>query len=328
MAYTRDDAVKFAEKYWNIPTPDGIFWLSNERVVVAQVRRENTIGTPFWKKAPEADGWMPFFVDDGKGGEQAEFRRGAGPTLEKILINPWAGIADCAHFLSQCLSAGGAKLNERGVPSLVNALQERSDTKTLCEKVTKDAGQRVVDSGVFKPGDMIGYFNVDPKGDYGGAKQYAHSGMYAGKIGGSKDGGITCHTICRFPGKSWVEDSWWLKPPGHYTYTFIHFSSDDPPPDAIRLKALAGWWQLDYAGRTEFYLVDKNGTAKYSKRAPAKGQATLLAPEGSAHWFMAADGKITFIWRTSGTVEVWTPDGGGYKSMVNGVTPGTLTQLP
>jgi hypothetical protein len=31
--------------------------------------------------------------------------------------------------------------------------------------------------------------------------------MYVGKVGGKKDGGIACHTICRFPGKSWVEDS-------------------------------------------------------------------------------------------------------------------------
>ena len=60
------------------------------------------------------------------------------------------------------------------------------------------AGQRVIDSGIFKPGDMIVYFNIDPHGDYGGAKQYAHSGMFAGKRGGDTEGKITCHTICRF----------------------------------------------------------------------------------------------------------------------------------
>jgi hypothetical protein len=328
MAYKRADAVKFAENHWNIPADDGLFWLSNEAVVIARVRETNTIGTPFWKRAPAADGWMPFFVDDGSGGEKAVFRRGSGPAMEEILINPWEGIADCAHFLSRCLTAGGAKISERGVPSLVNTLQARSDTKTLCEKVNKAAGQRVVDSGVFKPGDMIGYFNIDPAGDYGGARQYAHSGMYVGKIGGSRDGAISCHTICRFPGKSWVEDSWWLKPDGHYTYTLIHFADDDPIPDPATAKGIVGWWRLEYSGRTEYYLVNKNGTAAYSKRAPTKGQTVMHGAEGSAHWFTASDNKITFIWLKSGTVEVWTPDGGGYKSMTNGVVPGVLTRLP
>ena len=65
MAYTRANAVKFAEDHWNISADDGVFWLSNQSVVVSRVREANTIGTPFWKKAPAADGWMPFFVDDG-----------------------------------------------------------------------------------------------------------------------------------------------------------------------------------------------------------------------------------------------------------------------
>ena len=204
MPYTRANAVKFAEKFWNTPADDGIFWLSNQGIVVSQVRQANVIPTKTWKKALATDGWMPFFVDDGKGGEKAIFRRGIGSATEEILINPWEGIADCAHFLSRCLTAGGLAVNERGVPSLVNKLQSLQNTKTLGEKVDPVAGQRIVDSGIFKPGDMIGYFNIDPNGDYDGARQYAHSGMYAGKINGSKDGAITCHTICRFPGKSWV----------------------------------------------------------------------------------------------------------------------------
>ena len=327
MAFSRDDAVNFADTHWNIPADDGVFWLSNQGVVIDQVRIKNTIGTPFWKKAPAADGWMPFFVNDGSGGEKAVFRRVNGGTTEEILINPWDGIADCAHFLSQCLTAGGVHVAELGVPSLVSKLQERADTKTLCERVSKDAGQRVINTGIFKKGDMVGYFNIDPQGDYGGAKAYAHSAMYVGKVGGVTDGGITCHTICRFPGRSWVPDSWWLKPPGHYTYTLIHFSGDDPDPDLGKVKALAGWWQLDYSGRTEYYLIQKTGSASYTKSAPKKGQTYLHAPEGSAYWFMAPGGEITFIWRKTGTVEVWTPDGTGYKSKINGLIPGALTKL-
>ena len=326
MAYKRTDAVSFADTHWNIPADDGIFWLSNQSVSISQVRLHNVIPTSSWKKAPVGEGWQPFFVDDGGGGEKAVFRRVVSGTTEEILINSWDGIADCAHFLSRCISAGGVKMNERGVPSLVNTLQSLPNTKTLCEKVVKEAGQRVIDSGVFKPGDMAGYFNIDPAGDYGGAKQYSHSAMYAGKIGGKTDGGITCHTICRFPGRSWVEDSWWLKPPGHYTYTLIHFSDDDPTPDPVKAAALPGWWQLDYAGRTEYYLM-RSGSVTYTKKAPTTGQTTVHLPEGTAYWFMAPNGEITFTWRKSGTVEVWTPAGSGYTSKINGATPGVLTKL-
>ncbi len=327
MSYTRTAAVKYAEKHWNIPADDGVFWLSSQGVEIDQVRQRNVIGTPFWKKAPAADGWQPFFVNDGLGGEKAVFRRVVSGITEEILINPWAGIADCAHFLSRCITAGGIHIAERGVPSLVNTLRARSDTKTLCDQASTEAGQRVIDTGIFKPGDMIGYFNVDPAGDYGGARQYSHSTMYAGKIGGNRDGGVTCHTICRFPGNSWVEDSWWLKPPGHYTYTLIHFSDDDSAPPPGKASALAGWWQLDYSGRTEYYRIEQSGSATYTKKAPARGQTYVPAPEGSAYWFMAADGGVTFIWRKTGTVEVWTDTGTGYRSMINGATPGVLKKL-
>jgi hypothetical protein len=89
MPFNRADAVKFADKHWNIPADDGIFWLSNQGVSIAQVREKNVIGTPYWKKAPAADGWQPFFVDDGAGGEKAVFRRVVGGNTEEILINPW-----------------------------------------------------------------------------------------------------------------------------------------------------------------------------------------------------------------------------------------------
>jgi hypothetical protein len=328
MGFSRKDAVDFADTHWNTPADDGLFWLSNQAVVIAQVRASNVIPVPFWKKAPAADGWQPFFVDDGSGGENAVFRRVVGGVTEEILINPWAGIADCAHFLSRCLRHGGLDVAERGVPSLINKLQSLSNAKTLCEKVDQVAGQRVIDSKIFKPGDMVGYFNIDPSGDYGGAKQYAHSTMFVGKLGSDTEGKVTCHTICRFPGRSWVEDRWWLQPPGHYQYTLIHFTDDDPVPNAAKVKDLVGWWKLEYSGRTEYYLMQAKGFVQYTKIAPKKGQFGIGAADGSAYWFMSTIGEITFTWRNSGTVEVWKPDGGGYKSTINGVIPGVLTKLP
>ena len=327
MAYNRVDAVDYADRHWNIPTGDGLFWLNSAAVKIDQVRKANILRQPGWRPAPKADGWEPFFVDDGLGGEKAVFVRGSGATREEILINAWAGISDCAHFLSQCLTAGGAKTEAIAVGQLVGMLQARSDTKTLCEKVSREAGQRIIDAGVLKPGDMIGYFNIDPHGDYGGRKAYAHSTMYAGKIGGSTDGGITCHTICRFPGRSWVEDSWWLKPAGHYTYTFIHFSADDPIPNPVRLAATTGWWRVDYGSRSEFYFVEKSGTARFTKVAPKPGQTAIHGADGSAYWFMAASGAITLVWKNTGTVEVWSPDGANYKSVVNGSMAWPVTRF-
>jgi hypothetical protein len=121
MSFNRKSAVDYAEKHWNIPADDGVFWLSNQAVSIDKVRKSNVIGNATWKMAPVADGWQPFFVDDKGGGEKAVFRRVVAGKTEEILINPWEGIADCAHFLSRCLTTGGVKVDERGVTSLVRS---------------------------------------------------------------------------------------------------------------------------------------------------------------------------------------------------------------
>jgi hypothetical protein len=317
MSYDRGAAVKYAEKHWDIPCDDGVLWLTNERISIEKKRKE--LG------AAAADGWLPMFVKgDGADPEKAIFRRIVGGKIEENVISAWAGLADCAHYLSRCLTAGGAKVDERGVRELVQTLQARSDTKTLCERVPKDQAQRVIDSGVFKKGDMLGYFNVSPQGDYGGRQAYSHSTMYVGKIDAAGIGGVTCHTVARFPPKSWVDDSWWLH--DGYTYTLIHFSDDDTPPGAVK-DAISGWWKLVYFGRTEYYYIFKDGRARYTLLAPKSTRDPLHAAAGSAYWFVDAAGKITLIWRATGTVEVWSPGGGKYSSMINGVMPGTLTKL-
>jgi hypothetical protein len=316
----RDSAVKYAEKYWNIPCDDGVFWLTNERIVVEAKRKE--------LKAPAADGWQAMFVKgDGTDPEKAVFRRTVAAVTEEKLISGWAGLADCAHFLSRCLTAGGVKVDERGVRELVAALQARSDTKTLCERVPRDRAQRVIDTGIFKKADMFGYFNVSPTGDFGGSLAYTHSTMYVGKIDSAGVGGVTCHTVARFPPRSWVNDSWWLH--DGYTYTLIHFNTDDPVPNQQKAAGLEGWWRLDYAGRSEYYYISKDGRARYTKRAPKSAKDRIHPGEGSAYWFMDLVGKITFIWKASGTVEVWSPGVGAtkYSSMINGAIPGVVTNL-
>src|SRR5215471_15257846 len=194
--YDRDAALRYAESHWNIPCDDGMVWLTNEGLSIESLRRS--------KHASVADGWQPVFVrGDGGDPEKCVFRRTVGGTTEEKVISGWAGLADCAHFLSRCLTSGGAKIAERGVRELVQALQDRSDTKTLCERVPQAQAQKVIDTGIFKRGDMIGYYNVSPTGDFGGRPGYSHSTMYVGMPDASGVGGVTCHTVARFPGKSW-----------------------------------------------------------------------------------------------------------------------------
>src|SRR5437763_15995936 len=104
--YDRDKAVAYADRHWNIPADDGVVWLSNESVVVETKRRQ--------LRAPAADGWQPVFVKgNGTEPEKFVFRRTlAGGVIEEKMINGWAGLADCAHFLSRCLTAGGAAVSE------------------------------------------------------------------------------------------------------------------------------------------------------------------------------------------------------------------------
>ena len=156
------------------------------------------------------------------------------------------------------------------------------DTKTLCEKVSKDRAQRVIDSGIFDQGDMIGYFNIDPEGDYSGARRYTHSTMYVGKVDGI--GRITCHTKARF-GRQYYDDPWYLHA-GSYNYTLIHIASDDPPLPAATAKRMEGWWTVSYPGRTEYYKFEANGTVRYTLTKP-KTKSQPISAAGSGYYFDA-----------------------------------------
>ena len=318
MPLKRDDAIAYAERHWNTPCHDGIVWLTNQSLQIEAQRTR--------LKAPAAAGWQPLFV---KGTspepEKFVFQRPTSTGTEEKVISGWDGLADCAHFLSCCLTAGGVTFRERGVRELVAALQTSAETKTLCERVPRDRAQQVIDTGIFTKGDMIGYFNIDPKGDFGGRQAYSHSTMFVGKVGARSTGNVTCHTVARFPGKSWLSDEWWLHT--GYTYTLIHFSHDDPSPLSMATP-IHGWWKLEYSGRTEYYYVLRDGRARYTRRAPRSATETLSAGDGSASWFPGVSGTVTFVWRATGTIEVWSPIGSGsFTSVINNSISGRLTRL-
>jgi hypothetical protein len=217
-----------------------------------------------------------------------------GPgTYELIKFHEDKGLADCAHYLSKCLQAAGLKgFMQRGVAGLVSALRARSDTKTLAEKVDKDKGQRVLDTGVFKPGDMIGYWHQDGK-----ASRYGHSTMY---VGGDR---ITCHTLSRFKEK-YNDDHWFLTEDKDWLFTLIHFSTDDP---AVGTGAqLVGWWEVTVGPDTSYYCFLSKGVVRSTKTTPKNLQADLSAASAkeTGYWFDQG-AHAALCWTKAGRVEHW-----------------------
>jgi hypothetical protein len=188
----------------------------------------------------------------------------------------------------------------------------------------------VIDTGVFKSGDMLGYFNVSPHGDYGQIR-YTHSTMFAGKpdpADPADPGRITCHSMSRFPGLSDIEDRWFLK--DGYTYTLIHFTSDDGVVSAATARVIAGWWKVAFTGDTLFYDFLSDGRVRMARAAPRQTRSPVPASAATAdgHWFEDA-GIVTLIWRQSGTVEVWTrdPGSGGFTIQRNNHLTGRADHL-
>jgi hypothetical protein len=295
MSFDRNAAIAYARQYWDRPCDDGVFWRTDYAVEVDKMRK--VLG------APVKDGWHARFVQDGLGTEHAVFQREVGGKVEEKESQPWAGLADCAHFLSRCLTAGGFSIHEISVPKLVEHLKGRPDTKVLAEQVTRDRGQGIVDTGILDKGDMLGYFNIDPQGDYGGRRQYSHSTMFVGKLKPNDAGRITCHTKSRFGGLSAFPDEWHLADPA-YKYTFIHIGRDDPA-SVVSARALHGWWRMGDVG-AQFYYLTLDGRVIFTMNGPRSALDSPAHGLSTGHYF-ADGGKVTLIWKLGGDVEVWQP---------------------
>jgi hypothetical protein len=299
VAIDRKAAVDYARKFWNRVSDNDKFWISSAEISLAAKRKS--------MKAPAADGWEAFFVPDGSGGEKAIFRRTVGGKTEDMPdpIAIWDDLDDCTHYVCRCLLKGGVSLKETPrANELTETMIKSGKTKVLALKATKDEGQKVVDSGIFKPGDLVGYY-TDKKG------RYTHTAMFVGRLTGAAGdpGGITCHTLCRFQGltKAWNgadDDAWFLH--GGLSYTLIHFSEDDPAP-AASLSWLPGWWQIG----KDFYCVLENGRAFATPTKPAKASQKLLSGNSAGYYF-EVDKEVVFVWRKPGgkvQVERWTAPG-------------------
>jgi putative amidase-like protein len=249
--------------------------------------------------------------------------RSASP-LKPIVILDGKQLEDCAHFLSQCLKAGGLRIAEQwSVPMLLNTLRSGEDhhptpiAKTLAEKVPRAAAQAIIDAGLLKIGDMIGYFADG---------HYTHSAMYTGVRDGV--GRVTCHTKSRFMGwtPSQVPDAWYLANP-RYTFTLLHIPYSHPPPLGA---TLAGWWRVTSPLRTEYYYVLPDGRAMRTTNVPKTTKAPHAPGPGDSRGYWFSDlREAKFCWRLDGCVVKMTPDRDGTSArvLVDRVGTGTATKL-
>jgi hypothetical protein len=312
MSYDRSKAIDFAKANWTKPSEDGLIGFEEEHARLASLRVE--------KHAPEKD-WDALFVrnpGDGKS-ERGIFRKKGEPSQPDKPFATFHDLDDCAHYLSQCFIKGGARIDTQfGVQGLINGLQSLPNTKTLIEKCSASSAERLVNLKILQPGDLIAYFNNSAQ-FFG----YTHSAMYVG------DGGITCHTFCRFKGQTGSEDDDWdLGRSDGFTYTFVHFSAGDTI-DPAAAKSLPGWWSVTYGGDKSFVFVLGDGRALRSTVAPKKATDRPRGGE-PAYWFQTAS-SVRFSWRSSGDLEEWTLDSKNAVAKAElsstGVIPGSASKL-
>jgi hypothetical protein len=299
MSIDRDAAANYAKMYWNRACDDELVGIKQDHVRLTTKRK--------LMDAPADKGWIPYFRSDGQNGENAVFGRTVNGKLEfqdrPFLIDVVDHLNDCTHYVSRCLLREGISIKEEfGANDLITSLltPKRKDVKVLAEKTDQKTGQKIINSGVFKPGDVVGYSNS--KG------HYHHSAMFIKSADRSKGfaGGITCHSNCRFSGltQNWNgenDDDWYIGSDAG-PYTLIHFCEDD---SSLPVGSPYGWWKVG----DRFYSISLNGTAKSTMIPPKSNNDRLHHGSANALLFAGLDG-IIFIWtlpKGDVRVELWNP---------------------
>lgn len=316
MFYNRADAMEFALDFWDRPCrsdkhPNGALGLDSARDVPVERVWDQ-------RKAPPAKYDLRFVYNPDTDRDDLVAVPKANDDA-RVPILDGKQLEDCAHFLSECLKAGGLRIAEQwSVPMLLMALRENEDAtptpiaKTLAEKVSRAAAQTIIDAKLLRIGDMIGYV-ADGK--------YAHSAMYTGELDGV--GRVTCHTKSRFMGKtpSQVPDAWFLSNPD-YSFTLVHISEAHPP---LLGDKLAGWWQVGKGG-TQFFFVTADGRAIRTGSAPKDGKAprTLGAGDSRGYWF-ASPTEAKICWRADGGLATMKPAQDGKSAQVFAAPAGPVT---
>jgi len=162
-------------------------------------------------------------------------------------------------------------------------LRGRSETRTLGLRVTQDQAQRILDTGVMEPGDVIIFTD--------GGKDH-HSSIYTGIEAGKHR--VACHTVATFK-QYFFDKDWSLDQTGN-TFTLITF---DLPLIAAMGKPLRA--EVRVGGVSEVYYLYSNGVARRSRGTRDSHQPPSMHPQDHGYWFNQAFDAFVF-WTMTGQV--------------------------
>lgn len=273
MAYNRTAVENFAKTYWNKPCDDNLIATNMGNIsVTAKAAQFGAVGP----------GWEARFVRDWTG-ETLWFEHPAKGSIETDLHGDV--LEDCTHYISRCLMQGGVNIIPTAwAGSMVNNLRARGDTKTLADRVPLAHAENVMATGVLQKGDVIAYWS---------------HGMYQHMAVRVETDGMSCHTWSRYADKI-LGDDWRLKTQ-NYVYTFIHFSSDDPPLSTLA-QISGGWWEARTTTGQWFYYLLPDGSCRWTALRPHVSTPPARDPDRSGYWFEVG-GTLLVFWTASGSVE-------------------------
>jgi hypothetical protein len=334
-------AVNHANNYWYRPCADGQVWMPSTAVNVPQECKSRDLDPARWvarflwyyvgSNFFEGLFLVPADVATPAAMKARDFHSHNYP--DKVFLCSWSdshkdstggqtppytGLNDCSHFVSECLQQGGVNVWSLNAPDLVQRVRARSDTRTLCFQVNKEAARVIINSGLMTPGDVMAF------SDHIG---FRHAGLYLGERM------VAMHTYFNHPDaddryfhkdaagrNNWEE----LAHPGHPNVTLIHFNHRDWDPRS--LTWVHGWWKVTASGKTYYYYFTKDGRAAWVVKAPTSLTAEPVSAEGSGYWF-AAPGEfyrgVVVCWRSTGTMERFSQMSS--QAMTGQSTNGTLS---
>ena len=165
MSYSRNAAVDYAEKNWKTNCHDGVISIIGAPIISVEAKKREFGLTPPSAWSVE---WMRNFQhDDGHGRLVTEQEAAAfvGPGRSIVFLQGWAGLGDCAHFLTSCLTAGGVRdLKSDFVPYVNSFLRNLPFTKIVGDELSQDGTRRIIEKRIMKQGDVILYFAVPGPG--------------------------------------------------------------------------------------------------------------------------------------------------------------------
>lgn len=294
MSLRRAAVRGFCRTYWGVPCPDGRVgginfqhYQTAARLALGKrgVKDSDSWRAVFLREPVDADGEGLYLVrpDAMVKAQRFHRRRDLAPD-EFQLVHPDKGLLDCAHYSSAALGTAGISAVTNSAPALYQSLFARADTQTFATQSEYATAARIFESKMLQDGDMIFY-------SLNGAIH--HCALIL------SDKYISCHTRSRHPDN--VDDRDWDLGAGTWTYTLLHFrTDDDPKPTAKTSSALPGWWVMQYGAKTVYYHFDADGRLQGAEHRPAnvKTRAVGIAPGG--YWY-ERDGKILMFWSKTGT---------------------------